>query len=396
MATAFDLPPFRLQSLSQVLEDLGHAIDLTPAQERLANTKYEEVGAWLVDGESRLLVGAEVKPQGSLALGTAIRPWKGEEFDADAIVVLTAAQSSTQPQVVRDVVGDRLRANPEYRDVLEPMRRCWRLTFPRAFHLDMTPSTFHVVEPPPAIQVPDKKFRCWTPSNPIGFGARFAARALLRPKWMLAKAMDARGGVEPLPISAGPRGILRRTVQFMKRHRDVAFSDEHISDLRPISVIITDLAAKSYEAAVRTRVFDNELDLVLAVIEGMPAFIEQFDVTGRRVFVVRNETVNGENFADKWNENPVLADAFFRWHGQLLQDLQALLSDRVLGADALATHLNKSFGGRTGTLAMDEGQKRLSAARARGELTVSGLAGLHAASVGVPVRTNTFFGSETG
>jgi hypothetical protein len=45
---------------------------------------------------------------------------------------------------------------------------------------------------------------------------------------------------------------------------------------------------------------------------------------------------------------------------------------------------------------MDEEQKRLSAARARGALTVTGLAGLRAASVGVPVRTNTFFGSETG
>lgn len=396
MAAALDQISFRSWSLSQVLEDLGQAIDLTPAQQRLATVKYEEVGAWIVEGRSPLLIDAQVKPQGSLALGTAIRPWKGEEFDADAVVVLPAAPSSSHPQVVREVVGDRLRSNSDFRDLLQPMRRCWRLTFPGAFHLDMTPSTFHAVERPPAIQVPDKKFRCWTPSNPVGFCAWFSARALLQPKWTLAKALDARSGVEPLPIATGARGILRRTVQFMKRHRDVAFSDERIAELRPISIILTDLAAKSYELAVSTRMFDSELDLILAVVEGMPAHIEQLEVAGRRVFFVRNETVNGENFADKWNENPALSEAFFDWHSQLLQDLRALLSDRVLGIDALATHLNKSFGGRVGTVALDQGQSRLSAARAKGALSVSGLAGLQSRSVGIPVRSNTFFGSETG
>ena len=184
------------------------------------------------------------------------------------------------PAALKKAIGDCLRANGNYAPLVEEMPRCWRLNYADEFHMDITPSI-----PNPGCRggelVPDKTSRQWKASNPKGYKQLFEQRAKLVPVIRLRKtsvADSARASVEPYPEAGGFRGILRRTVQIAKRHRDIVFIDD--PDVAPLSVIITTLASRSYEWCVTNREYDNELDLLLDVIRHMPDTIEARRVDG--------------------------------------------------------------------------------------------------------------------
>src|SRR5262249_51799473 len=122
-----------------------------------------------------------------------------------------------------------------------------------------------------------------------------------------------RAEVAPFPAAVTGKGILRRTVQLLKRHRDIYF--EHATEeVAPISIVITTLAARSYEYCVGMFTFDTAVDVLLGTIRMMPHFIERRMVDGRLTYWVPNETTQGENFADRWNTEPARMMAFFKWH----------------------------------------------------------------------------------
>ena len=62
-------------------------------------------------------------------------------------------------------------------------------------------------------------------------------------------------------MGAGPKGILRRVVQILKRHRDHYFIGRAPS-LAPISIIITTLAARSYDDCALGSIYDSEFDVL--------------------------------------------------------------------------------------------------------------------------------------
>src|SRR4029077_296491 len=120
----------------------------------------------------------------------------------------------------------------------------------------------------------------------------------------------------------GFKGILRRAVQIGKRHRDILFVDD--PEVAPLSVIITTLMSRSYEWCVSNREYDNELGLLFEVVRRMPDTIEIRRTGAGDWWFIWNETTKGENFAEKWNRRPELAEAFFTWHGRFCADLAEL------------------------------------------------------------------------
>ena len=88
-------------------------------------------------------------------------------------------------------------------------------------------------------------------------------------------------------------------------------------------MIITTLAAWSYEHCVGTMVFDSELDVLCAVIRHMPDFIQPQEEGGRIHWAIWNETTQGENFAERWNAETAKAQAFFDWHAAAICDLES-------------------------------------------------------------------------
>ena len=385
----------RKAGLAGVLERLCQSLELTDPEYRQARERYEGVGTWLVAGDNAVLRNLSIYLQGSAATRTTVKPINRNEHDVDLIAHIRHLGTWIQPTVVKKAIGDRLQANGHYAPLLKEMPRCWRLSYANEFHLDITPSI-----PNPACRfggelVPDKAVRMWTASNPKGYRALFDRRASLTPRFSRIEGVEkgVQADIERYPASGGLKGILRRTVQLTKRHRDRYFEDLD-SSLAPISVIITTLASRSYEYCVGRSVYNSEFDVLCDVIRHMPVFIEASSERGKRQWFIWNETTAGENFAEKWNRDPRRADAFWTWHAQALSDLENLAG--LEGIDRVAKSLSQSFGPEPANKALGELESDISSARETGRLAVAPAIGLSLGSAArsTSVRANTIFGAE--
>ncbi|PWC93023.1 nucleotidyltransferase [Azospirillum sp. TSO5] len=376
-----------------VLEHICQALELTESQQRLAQERYEAVGNWLASSSDPLLRGLTIYPQGSVPLGTTVKPLARQEHDVDLVGWNGALPVTTQPSALKKAIGDRLRQSGHYKDILEEKPRCWRINYANEFHLDITPSISNPSCGAGGELVPDKPLKCWKPSNPKGYRAWFEKKASMEPTYRVMKSLgsgDMRANVEPFPTQAPLKGVLRRTIQLAKRHRDVHFAKTDPS-LAPISIIITTLAAKSYAYCVSSFVFDTELDLVESIIRFMPLFVDHGHLNGKPQWYVWNETTQGENFAEKWNREPKLAGAFRAWQARALSDIQEMIG--LAGLDTLNKSLAASFGEAPVAKAMGSLTSAVSEVRSAGGLTIRPTVGL-AAGAGTVVRTNTFFGAK--
>lgn len=396
LTTTFDEIQLRKVQTYGFLDQLCQQLDLTPTQYEEAKARYEAVGGWLADSNEPLLGTSTIYAQGSTAIGTNVKPLKSSEHDVDLISLLVDGTPEMQPGHIKRLVGDRLRENGRYRDILQEKQRCWRIGYANEFHLDITPAIPNPRCPNGGELVPDKSLSAWKPSNPKGFRDKFAERAKLVPLLRVQKAHEQRthaadATVEPFPTKATFKGVLRRTVQILKRHRDVAF-EKRDGSLAPLSVIITQLAAQSYEHCVRNYSFDNELDLVQSTVNFMVMFIEKTVVAGQTHFFVWNETTVGENFAEKWNVEPAKAEAFYWWHRKAAADLARLI--QMDGLDELVGELRHTLGEGVVQRALDSYIGGVGEARTTGRLGVAASVGLVTGSaVSTPVRSNTFFGA---
>jgi hypothetical protein len=111
---------------------------------------------------------------------------------------------------------------------------------------------------------------------------------------------------------------LQRAIQILKRHRDIYFQGS--PEDRPVSIIITTLAALAYQN--QANVYDALVDIVL----GMPQFIQKRN----GLWWVENPVDSKENFADKWNEYPKRLEGFHRWLQRVRDDFSAITKMRTL------------------------------------------------------------------
>lgn len=378
--------------LTGILEQICQELELTPTQFETAKSRYEAVGRHLSEADSPLLAVSEIYPQGSISIGTTVKPLGREEFDIDLVCLVPSLAPAASPGFLKKLIGDRLRSNGRYRDILEEKPRCWRINYANEFHLDITPSI-----PNPSCGnggelVPDKKLQAWKASNPRGYRERFEEMAKLHPVLLLQKAEMAqmRAGLEALPQPTKFKGLLKRCVQICKRHRDLWFEG---SELAPISVIITTLAARSYAFCAAKGMYETELDFLIDVIRRMPQFIETRQVDERTLYFILNETTVGENFAEKWNQDTRRATAFYKWNRRILGDIEELMT--IEGLDSLQKAMSRSFGESIVGRAFSSVTQSISAERISGMLGVTPGLGLTVASPrSVSVRPNTFFGAR--
>jgi hypothetical protein len=152
----------------------------------------------------------------------------------------------------------------------------------------------------------------WLTSNPRGFARWFEAQAALgRPR---EHDRVAVASVEDVPAYEW-RTPLQRAVQLLKRHRDVHFRQR--PELAPISMIITNLAARAYQ---------GELDLgeaLVGIVDRMELFVNP--VAPR----IPNPTHPAEDYADKWRIRPDLQlERNFRlWMAQVRADVRNIAQE---------------------------------------------------------------------
>lgn len=386
----------RKTALYSYFDRLGQELEMPASRYQEAEKRYKSVSDWLHECSVLKKFNPTMFAQGSFALGTTVRPLHGDEYDLDFIGHLQYAHPSTYTQQqIYDLFLQRLKAHETYENMVEMMKRCVRVRYANEFHLDITPAVSNPACKLGGLFVPDRKLNIWKDSNPKGYAKWFTDIALLKPRFSeLTKSFSegrhvALGSTEAVPAQNAARGVLRRAVQVMKRHRDT-YQEKHpkLAAYAPISIIITTLAAHAYELAVGLGEYDSEFDLMHAVINLMPQYIEGPDSRG--IYTVKNPTNAGENFADKW-QDPKYHLVFTEWHRAVQHDLMTL--EKLQGQDEIRKSLEGTLGGPEVGRVFSNRLQAVTQGRQQGQVNISkpALAGL-AAATATPIRPNNFHG----
>lgn len=255
-------------------------------------------------------------PQGSFSLGTVIKPSSDEDdYDIDLVCKLQVAKSDLSQKQLKTLVGKELKSYVSAHNMSsspEARRRCWRLDYADQdvhFHLDVLPAIPDGVPPnDQTIAITDNQMpdysdisQNWQRCNPSGYLQWFRKRMEGRLQIMRKELAESRkANIADVP-EYQIKTPLQRVIQILKRHRDITY--DGLPDDKPISILITTLAARAY---------NNEGDVAESlqnITMGMREFVE--DREG--VLWVANPVNPDENFADKWQQYPKRQEAFFSW-----------------------------------------------------------------------------------
>jgi hypothetical protein len=347
----------------QVLEELAKSLDISPTDYLRAVDSYTAVADWLNEGFAlqeypQCNFEPAIFPQGSINLGTIVRPLRdGKESDFDIDLVCELKNSAVMlPKDVKGQIGNRLKKNQIYKDKLEPEgTRCWTLNYAKSqgigFHMDILPSISDTT--PPDIKITHKdegaELYSWKYSNPKGYAEWFRKQnktfesfAVIQKQRLLESAYREDGETmlfekaQDVPEQL-VRTPLQRAIQILKRHRDVHFRDNR--DIKPISIIVTTLAAYLYGGE---KDLYNSLINMIDKLRQFSGYVEnaQFkldeNIVWRNLITrfyedgiwkwrISNPTHEKENFADRWHEDhDARAKAFFEWAEQIYKDVQML------------------------------------------------------------------------
>jgi hypothetical protein len=278
----------------------------------------------------------------------------------------THSQKEIKELLGVDLEGYRLESHIE--EKLERKHRCWRLNYKDQlkFHIDTIPciparedtrqilcermiktgaTEFLAVQVAKfVVYITDDRKESypiispdWNVSNPEGYAKWFEnqmkqAGRLLESIVLAEKAAK----IEDLPTYKW-RTPLQRCVQILKRHRDIKF--ERNRDSKPISIIITTLAAKAYTGE------DNVADAMKGILSRMGGLVNPQKPR------VPNPVNPAEDFADKWQTEEgrrlKLEENFWTWLKCANEDFGALGSSDDI--KHLTEHARNKFGAELNT-----------------------------------------------
>lgn len=263
--------------LNQLFEEMVKELEIPSYIFDNLKTSYEALGEVLNADDSDELKGHKVVVhyQGSIGLGTAIRPLNEEDdVDVDMICEVQGISGWTQYQL-KQAVGNRLKSRETYRKLLdEEGTRCWKLLYRQnsdrpadRYHVDILPATVSWKQPwadlvknftaknnpnwaELILYITDNKrwdyklsksFLQWLKSNPLAYRLWFEYQCQ-RDEYT---TKSIRASVDPFPKVSGKttKTVLQKVVMLLKRHRDVRYGGD---EDKPISCIITTLAALAY------------------------------------------------------------------------------------------------------------------------------------------------------
>lgn len=343
---------------SPLLEKLADSFDISDSRYQEAIDRYKSIGEWLNrEGSIIAKYQPEIYPQGSFRLGTVIKPVSNDEqYDIDLVCKLLITKSSISQSTLKKIVGEEVNKYIKKNGIKSPIeegKRCWTVNYSDSskFHMDILPAIpnaesyrLHLESInasnewiDDAIGITDNTLSNyskldidWPQSNPIGYCEWFKEQMKVRfdaQRKYIAESIKA--DVEDVP-DYRVKTPLQRSIQLLKRHRDLMFVDD--TDDKPISIIISTLAAHAYNN--ESDVFDS----LLNISGNMSRYIEK----RHGVDWVQNPVNPSENFADKWQEHPSRRQNFYTWMKQVSEDIQALRqSHSITGTRGL---LEERFG----------------------------------------------------
>jgi len=346
-----------------ILENMTSLLELPESAYQKAKARYEDIGEWFGRDESLCKNNdPHIFPQGSFRLGTVIRPLdENEAYDLDLACKLREGitKGTHTQESLKVLVGHEIESYRVARGIKSPKEekhRCWRLEYQdvHSFHMDIVPSipaddsrqmlifeslrksgtddvfaesTSHLTISITDDRLPEYKqlSENWHISNPEGYAKWFESCMNLSLRSFMEKAQ-----VDEIPIYRR-KTPLQRSIQLLKRHRDTMFKDD--SDVKPISIIITTLAARAYQG-------ESDIELAMsAILSRMGSLVNP----GRPR--VPNPVDPAEDFADKWSrpecKSQNLERNFWHWLEQAQIDFAHLGS--TADGDFIAEQAGQMF-----------------------------------------------------
>lgn len=395
------------EQFNSIFNDLSKALDISESQYKVITDSYQAVGTWLAEGTQIKSLVPEIRPQGSFLLGTTIKPINpNDDIDIDLVCELRNKPYNWTQYNLKESVGNRIKEHTTYSQMLEKQkggRRCWTLLYRQnadakeKFHLDILPCfiedarqviweqiSFDNAIPSDkfGIRITDnQKFdyktstdiTTWLKSNPIGYAQWFYQRAITHQM----RLFSLREAIQPVPKYQQEKYPLQRIVQILKRHRDIMFQG---NENKPISIIITTLAAKAYQG-------ENIVEGLYNIVHTMDKYIENRN----GIYWISNPINDKENFADKWEEAPIKRKNFFDWKDRLQKDVDAILS--TLGMYAIQDSLTQPFGRDLIIETFSARAKELKSLRDSNNLKMM-TTGVLSTAASIPVKPHTFYGKD--
>lgn len=363
--------------LDELLSRICRKLQITETQQKQAESAYGAIATLLETPQSPVVsFRPRIFPQGSLRLGTTVRPRIQDEFDLDIVCKLQIdPRQLSNPLLLIDAIYGFLRAHPVYKDKVVRKNRCVRVNYAGQFHLDILPACPDPRNGNSCLVVPDRASKGWKPSNPEGYAAWFEGRCELVERRLAAMA-------EPIPPAEEARfkAMLKLTTQLIKRWRDVEFDGR--PDLSPISIVLTTLAGQHYA---------GEQAPTEALVSVARRILDSIPSVGR--LYVYNPTNHEEDLSEKWGTEPRTYDAFVSGIQVLNSQLIALLQAEPLHAQSKV--LERMFGEEVTSPVFQEYAQSMKDARDDGKLSArrhSGVLTSAAVMGAVPVRPHTFYG----
>lgn len=364
--------------IEDLLERICNKLQISPTQHDSAEQRYHAIGDWLAaDGSALKALEPQIYPQGSIRIGTSVKPMGSQEYDLDLVCQFEANPLAfSDPTILLHAVEHRLREHDTYRAMVAPLKnRCVRVTYANEFHLDILPACPDRYAGGTCVVVPDRKAQNWKASNPKGFAKWFLRICESRATKFLEKA-------EPVPAleASDEKAPLKLVVQLLKRARDVAFAGD--CDSAPPSIVLTTLAALHYNGEDSTG--EALSNILQRIVDSIPS--------DRRLVVI-NPMNPQEDFSERWGDHRLYM-AFVHFISSLQRSWQSLRLTR--GMANVALQIQRLFGEQLAKSVIKEQAESVTKMRDNGSLGLrrgSGiLSGLTPAAI--PVPKNVFYGGE--
>lgn len=302
------------QNIDNMFRRIAAEIEISEEQSIKAKESYEAVGKYLNNNIKQYDV--RIFPQGSFRLGTVIKPISDkDEYDIDLVVTIDNKFMSAKE--LKNIVGDILKASDRYSEKVDEGKRCWTIQYAESanYHMDILPtmksSTYfqnkELIMTHKENEESDYEFRT---TNPEAYYDWFLKR-MESEKKKLTEEYASRNKMEIVDVPEYKiKTTLQIAIEILKRYRDMKYKEN--PDIKPISIILTTLIAKTYTGR------ENVYELIEKFSKEYMLYLEK-DENGN--VVIKNPVNENENFADKWPDNPERKETFFEFMNELKEDL---------------------------------------------------------------------------
>lgn len=372
--------------LDDLLARIAEEIQLDDTRKERMESAYRAIESLLNEDEGFFKNAVfEIYPQGSVRIGTTVKPTSKNEFDLDIVVHIIMDWKEYSPQYIYNQLKRVLQNSDRYKDKVELKNRCIRLNYAGDFHMDILPGCQEKNYESDKLVVPDRELGDWTSSNPRGYGKWFNDKSNLAKITLLEKAY----AMESLPADEfSKKKPLQRAVQLIKMYRDEYFNDN--PKVATSSIILTTIAGEFYEGE------DSIFTTIENIINKIKLKIASVSWNGNRLLIL-NPVNEEEDFSDKWDDDkePELYNHFKEFIIHLDAQWKNLVKDN--GVIEEANILKGLFGEKAYLQGQNSQMNYIEKSRKNLTLGINANTGILTEKITKstkPIRENTFYGYE--